>query len=106
MMKKFQIPQVRFYGRQIADAIEYLNSHGINAILLKPESFLMNAAGDLKLNIPDSTIFYDEWATYDGVPEYLAPEVIRGELHDKAAAMWWTFGCILYELAVGKLMLH
>jgi serine/threonine protein kinase len=35
-----------------------------------------------------------------GTPEYLAPEVIKKQGHDKAVD-WWCLGCIVYEMVTG-----
>ena len=35
-----------------------------------------------------------------GTPEYLAPEVIRKQGHDRAVD-WWCLGCIIYEMITG-----
>lgn len=42
----------------------------------------------------DSTV-----ATFAGIPEYLAPEIILGHFYDKAVD-WWSFGIVLYEMFV------
>ena len=35
-----------------------------------------------------------------GTPEYLAPEVIKRQGHNKAVD-WWCLGSIIYEMVVG-----
>ena len=35
-----------------------------------------------------------------GTPEYLAPEVIKKQGHNKAVD-WWCLGCIIYEMVTG-----
>ena len=37
-----------------------------------------------------------------GTPGYMAPEIIKGNGYDQNVD-WWTIGCLLYELLIGKL---
>ena len=70
---------------------------------LKPENLLIDTKGYLKITdfgfakklAPGSKTY-----TLCGTPEYLAPEVILQQGHDRAAD-WWTLGVLIYELVAG-----
>ena len=101
--KTFTEETVRFYGAQIAIAIDYLHKKGIAYRDLKPENVLIDNTGYLRLadfGMAKKLNEGEKAMSFCGTPEYLAPEIITGEGHNKAAD-WWSFGILLYEMLCG-----
>mgnify|MGYP002523966020 CR=1 FL=1 len=101
--RTFGEEKVRFYGAQIALALEYLHSKGIIYRDLKPENILMDDKGYLKLadfGMAKKLQEGEKAMSFCGTPEYLAPEIITLEGHDKSAD-WWSFGILLFEMLCG-----
>ena len=101
--RTFDEDKVRFYGAQIALALDYLHSKGIIYRDLKPENILMDEEGYLKLadfGMAKKLKDDEKAMSFCGTPEYLAPEIITMEGHDKNAD-WWSFGILLFEMLCG-----
>jgi len=105
-LRKFRIfeeEKVRFYACQIGLAIEHLHTYGILYRDLKPENILMDDEGYLKLadfGMAKHLKGEEKAMSFCGTPEYLAPEVIIGEGHNKSVD-WWSFGILIYEMLCG-----
>jgi serum/glucocorticoid-regulated kinase 2 len=101
--RTFDEEKVRFYGAQIALALEYLHKKGIVYRDLKPENILMDDKGYLRLadfGMAKQLKDDEKAMSFCGTPEYLAPEVITLEGHDKNVD-WWSFGILLFEMLCG-----
>ena len=81
-----------FYAAEILLALECLHSNGIIYRDLKPENILLDREGHIKLtDFGLSKIRKDKEAlafTFCGTPEYVAPEIIRGEGYSKEVDFW------------------
>ena len=101
--KFFPEEKVKFYASSIGLALDYLHNKGIIYRDIKPENILIGEDGYLKLIDfgMAKMLKDDEKATsFCGTPEYLAPEIITGEGHDRAAD-WWSFGILIFEMLCG-----
>lgn len=100
----------RVYFQQLVDGVSYCHERGVCHRDLKPENLLLDASGRLKISdfglscLPEAKgRSMAALRTTCGTPNYVAPEVLRGEGYDGRAADVWSVGCILYVLVAGSL---
>lgn len=93
-----------FYAAEMALGLRHLHGLGIVYRDLKPENCLLNARGHLVLTDfgLSKAIGEDaECRLIIGTPEYMAPEIMKGEAYGYAVD-WWLLGCVIYDMMVGK----
>ena len=103
--KRFSEPRVVFYAAEILTALQYLHENGVIYRDLKPENILLRDDGhitltDFGLCKEGLTSDQDRTDTFCGTPEYLAPEVLKGEGYTKSVD-WWSFGSLVFEMLAG-----
>jgi len=103
--KSFTEDRAKFYAAQIVSGMIYLHSNGIIYRDLKPENILLSSAGnvimtDFGLSKEGLSAADSRTATFCGTPEYLAPEIIKGEDYTKAID-WWSVGTLVFEMLTG-----
>ena len=101
--KFFKEDKARFYAASMGIALEYLHKHGIVYRDIKPENILIGEDGYLKLidfGMAKMLKGNEKTMSFCGTPEYLAPEIITGEGHNRAAD-WWSYGILLFEMLCG-----
>ena len=103
--KRFSNEKTRFYVIEIILAIEFLHKNKMLYRDLKPENFMVDSNGHIKLTdfgLSKMVKKTKEKAfTICGTPQYLAPEILSDEGYDNSVD-WWSLGCVMYEMLVGK----
>ncbi|RKP38984.1 putative RAC-beta serine/threonine-protein kinase-A, partial [Dimargaris cristalligena] len=111
---RFSEERSRFYAAEILLGLEELHRMGIVYRDLKPENMLIDRHGhilltDFGLSKQLPTEGYDNLGcpryrrrtkTFCGTAEYLAPEMLRGEIYDQGID-FWSLGTCLYEMMTG-----
>lgn len=103
---KFAPAAAAQYFYEMCDALQYMHARTPPVIHrdIKPENILLSKDGHVQLaDFGWSNVMVDAGlrATFCGTPDYLAPEMIRGDGHSESLDMW-QMGVLLYEMAIGK----
>jgi serine/threonine protein kinase len=97
----FELDITRFYASEILLVLQFLHSNGIVYRDLKPENLVFSCEGHIKfIDFGFAKQISERTYTLCGTPEYLAPEIIRGE-GSSFSSDWWAFGVLVYEFLIG-----
>lgn len=94
-----------YYVAQIIIAIRYLHEK-LNVIYrdLKPENCMLNSSGNLVLtDFGLSKVSPKDLQNKSmiGTPQYMAPEVLKGDSYNYLAD-WWSLGCVAFDMLTGS----
>lgn len=91
----------QFYIGSLALALAHIHSREYVYRDLKPENVLIDQFGFVKLcDFGFAKKVVDRTYTQCGTPDYVAPEMLKGQGVNQAAD-WWALGVVLYEALVG-----
>jgi serine/threonine protein kinase len=103
--KRFSNEKTRFYIIELILAIEFLHKNKMLYRDLKPENIMIDSNGHIKLTDFGLSKMVKKQKqkvfTICGTPQYLAPEILSDDGYDNSVD-WWSLGCVMYEMLVGK----
>jgi serine/threonine protein kinase len=101
-----QETEAKFYIAEMIISLQVLHEHNYIHRDVKPENYLIDSQGHIKLADFGSCIRVSETAKISsnetvGTPDYISPEILRALEGNSSYGLtvdWWSVGIILYEL--------
>ena len=100
--KRYDETRTANYISQLIEALSYLHSKDVIHRDIKPEN-LLNSQGTIKIADFGWSVYAPQEGrreTLCGTLDYLPPEMVKGDKHDKNVDIW-SLGILCYELLCG-----
>lgn len=104
--KRLHGDEARKLFQQLIDAVDYCHCRDVSHRDLKPQNLLLDSQGNLKVSDFGLSALKKPGAllsTPCGSPSYVAPELLKNQGYEGAAADVWACGVILFESLAGYL---
>nr|VZH91152.1 unnamed protein product [Spirometra erinaceieuropaei] len=107
MQRHLRLPEdyAKFYAAEICIALNFLHERQIVYRDLKLDNVLMDCEGHIKLTdygmCKEGISETNTTSTFCGTPNYIAPEILRGESYSFSVD-WWALGVLMFEMVSGR----
>jgi len=98
---RFEERDAKFFASSVVLAFQHMHAKKVAYRDLKPENLVLDDTGYVKVvDFGLAKVVNGKTWTLCGTPDYLAPEIILNEGHDKAVDCW-ALGVLIYEMIAG-----
>ncbi|BAO41978.1 protein kinase C-like 1 [Kluyveromyces marxianus DMKU3-1042] len=99
--QRLSVRRAKFYAAEVLLSLKYFHDNGVIYRDLKLENILLTPEGHIKIAdyglCKDNMWYGNKTSTFCGTPEFMAPEILKGQAYTKAVD-WWAFGVLLYQM--------
>ncbi|CAH0371129.1 unnamed protein product [Pelagomonas calceolata] len=100
--QRFSESTCKFYANAVTQALQHMHEKRVAYRDLKPENICLDSRGYPRLvDFSLAKVVDTRTWTLCGSPDYLAPEIILNEGHDRAVD-YWALGVLAFEMVDGK----
>jgi len=110
--KKLPADRAVLIAVRVADALQYIHTHGVVHRDLKPENIMVNGDDQIKLidfgiagKEGSRRLTFAKLSQVMGTPDYISPEQVKGKRGDGRSDIY-ALGVMFYEMLTGQVPFH